>query len=132
MKRPKAKTRVLWSGADPKAGLVGPISPGQAFILLRSVNGSVKEDLRLTTTLSWCFNIQNKNHKITKHGTVLLLLIGFLPAVCKKSMATQNDLQELIRLLTARKMSMMAAMGQVKALQSKNLRRFDLYNSLIF
>ncbi|KAH7199918.1 hypothetical protein DER44DRAFT_789153 [Fusarium oxysporum] len=37
-------------------------------------------------------------------------------------MATQNDLQELIRLLTARKMSMMAAMGQVKALQSKNLR----------
>ncbi|KAM0307772.1 hypothetical protein HYE67_000548 [Fusarium culmorum] len=37
-------------------------------------------------------------------------------------MATQNDLQELIRLLTARKVSMMAAMGQVKALQSKNLR----------
>jgi hypothetical protein len=38
-------------------------------------------------------------------------------------MATQNDLQELIRLLTARKMTMMAAMGQVKALQSQNLRR---------
>ncbi|WZH49078.1 UPF0029 domain-containing protein [Fusarium acuminatum] len=37
-------------------------------------------------------------------------------------MATQNDLQELIRLLTARKMTMMAAMGQVKALQSQNLR----------
>ncbi|KAM5346515.1 hypothetical protein ACJ41O_009520 [Fusarium nematophilum] len=37
-------------------------------------------------------------------------------------MATQNDLQELLRLLTARKMSMMAAMGQVKALQAKNLR----------
>ncbi|KAJ3467447.1 hypothetical protein MRS44_005011 [Fusarium solani] len=37
-------------------------------------------------------------------------------------MATQNDLQELLRLLTARKMSMMAAMGQVKALQTKNLR----------
>ncbi|KAH7175713.1 hypothetical protein EDB81DRAFT_17719 [Dactylonectria macrodidyma] len=37
-------------------------------------------------------------------------------------MASQNDLQELLRLLTARKMSMMAAMGQVKALQAKNLR----------
>ncbi|KPM42880.1 hypothetical protein AK830_g3704 [Neonectria ditissima] len=37
-------------------------------------------------------------------------------------MATQNDLQELLRLFTARKMSMMAAMGQVKALQAKNLR----------
>ncbi|KAF5007274.1 hypothetical protein FDECE_6389 [Fusarium decemcellulare] len=37
-------------------------------------------------------------------------------------MATQNDLQELLRLLTGRKMSMMAAMGQVKALQTKNLR----------
>ncbi|KAF4981753.1 hypothetical protein FZEAL_2504 [Fusarium zealandicum] len=37
-------------------------------------------------------------------------------------MATQNDLQELLRLLTARKLSMMAAMGQVKALQSKDLR----------
>jgi hypothetical protein len=41
-------------------------------------------------------------------------------------MATQNDLQELLRLLTARKMSMMAAMGQVKALQTKNLRRSAL------
>ncbi|KAK7422299.1 hypothetical protein QQZ08_009607 [Neonectria magnoliae] len=37
-------------------------------------------------------------------------------------MATQNDLQELLRLVTARKMSMMAAMAQVKALQAKDLR----------
>lgn len=37
-------------------------------------------------------------------------------------MATQNDLQELLRLLTGRKMSMMVAMAQVKALQVKNLR----------
>ncbi|CAM1502054.1 Fc.00g040380.m01.CDS01 [Cosmosporella sp. VM-42] len=37
-------------------------------------------------------------------------------------MASQSDLQALLRLLTARKMSMMAAMGQVKALQAKNLR----------
>ncbi|KAG8671330.1 hypothetical protein FPOAC2_04666 [Fusarium poae] len=37
-------------------------------------------------------------------------------------MATQTDLQELIRLLTARKVSMMVAMGQVRALQTKNLR----------
>ena len=84
MKRPKAKTRVSWSGADPKAGLVGPISPGQAFILLRSVNGSVKEDLRLTTTLSWCFNIQDKNHKITKHGTVICYLLASYPLYVRK------------------------------------------------
>jgi len=39
-------------------------------------------------------------------------------------MATQQDLQELLRLLTgARKLSMMQAMSQVKALQTVNLRR---------
>lgn len=39
-------------------------------------------------------------------------------------MAGQGDLQELLRMFTARKVSMMAAMGHVKALQSKNLRRY--------
>ncbi|KAL7799208.1 hypothetical protein V8C37DRAFT_366981 [Trichoderma ceciliae] len=37
-------------------------------------------------------------------------------------MAGQGDLQEMLRMLTARKASMMAAMGCVKALQSKNLK----------
>jgi hypothetical protein len=41
-------------------------------------------------------------------------------------MATQQDLQELIRLLTVgRKIPMMQAMAQIKALQGVNLRRFD-------
>lgn len=39
-------------------------------------------------------------------------------------MATQQDLQQLLRLLTVgRKLPMMEAMGQVKALQAVNLRR---------
>ncbi|KAL0934207.1 uncharacterized protein CTRU02_211006 [Colletotrichum truncatum] len=37
-------------------------------------------------------------------------------------MASQNDLQELLRLITARKVPMMTAMSQVKALQGVNLR----------
>ncbi|KAF7546400.1 hypothetical protein G7046_g9311 [Stylonectria norvegica] len=41
----------------------------------------------------------------------------------------QGDLQELLRMLTARKLSMIAAMGQVKALQAKNLRRTSLANA---
>jgi hypothetical protein len=40
------------------------------------------------------------------------------------AMASQQDLQELLRLLTVtRKIPMMQAMGQVKALQGANLRR---------
>lgn len=38
-------------------------------------------------------------------------------------MATQQDLQELLRLQTARKMPIKDAMGQIKALQSVSLRR---------
>ncbi len=39
-------------------------------------------------------------------------------------MATQQDLQDLLRLLTvARKLPMMQAMGHAKALQGVNLRR---------
>jgi hypothetical protein len=39
-------------------------------------------------------------------------------------MATQQDLQELLRLLTVgRKQPMMQAMSQIKALQAINLRR---------
>lgn len=41
------------------------------------------------------------------------------------AMAGHGDLQEMLRMLTARKASMMAAMGYVKALQSKNLKRRD-------
>ncbi|KAJ9151409.1 Protein IMPACT [Pleurostoma richardsiae] len=37
-------------------------------------------------------------------------------------MATQQDLQELLRLQTARKLPMMQAMGQIRALQGVNLR----------
>ncbi|KAH0440232.1 impact protein [Colletotrichum camelliae] len=37
-------------------------------------------------------------------------------------MASQQDLQDLLRLITARKVPMMTAMGQVKALQAANLR----------
>lgn len=40
-------------------------------------------------------------------------------------MAGHGDLQEMLRMLTARKASMMAAMGYIKALQSKNLKRRD-------
>lgn len=38
-------------------------------------------------------------------------------------MASQQDLQDLLRLITARKVPMMTAMSQVKALQAVNLRR---------
>lgn len=38
-------------------------------------------------------------------------------------MAGQGDLQELLRMFTARKVSMLAAMGHVKSLQAKNLKR---------
>lgn len=38
-------------------------------------------------------------------------------------MATQQDLQELLRLQTARKMPIKDAMEQIKALQSVSLRR---------
>lgn len=38
-------------------------------------------------------------------------------------MATQQDLQELLRLMTGRKIPMITAMGQIKALQTVNLRR---------
>lgn len=38
-------------------------------------------------------------------------------------MAAQGDLQELLRMLTARKVPMLTAMGHVKSLQSKNLKR---------
>jgi hypothetical protein len=41
-------------------------------------------------------------------------------------MATQKDIQDLLRLLTTgrNKLPMMAAMGRVKALQAANLRRY--------
>lgn len=43
-------------------------------------------------------------------------------------MATQQDLQELIRLLTvSRKMPMIQAMGQIKALQTVDLKRCAPY-----
>lgn len=38
-------------------------------------------------------------------------------------MATQKDLQELLRLQTARRMPIKDAMAQVKALQAASLRR---------
>lgn len=38
-------------------------------------------------------------------------------------MATQQDLQELLRLQTARKIPIKDSMAQIKALQSVNLRR---------
>ncbi|PHH68039.1 hypothetical protein CDD80_296 [Ophiocordyceps camponoti-rufipedis] len=40
-------------------------------------------------------------------------------------MAGHGDLQELLRMLTSRKVSMMAAMGHVKALQDKGLRSIE-------
>ncbi|KAK5995092.1 Protein IMPACT-A [Cladobotryum mycophilum] len=40
-------------------------------------------------------------------------------------MAGQGDLQEMLRMLTARKTSMMQAMGHVKALQAKNLKSIE-------
>ncbi len=42
-----------------------------------------------------------------------------------RAMASQQDLQELLRLLTTgrNKLAMLAAMGRVKALQDANLRR---------
>ena len=43
----------------------------------------------------------------------------------KEAMASQKDVQDLLRLLTTgrNKLPMMAAMGRVKALQAANLRR---------
>ncbi|KAL6890765.1 hypothetical protein GGI43DRAFT_415688 [Trichoderma evansii] len=40
-------------------------------------------------------------------------------------MAGHGDLQEMLRMLTARKASMMAAMGCIKALQAKNLKSIE-------
>ncbi|EGX93122.1 impact, putative [Cordyceps militaris CM01] len=40
-------------------------------------------------------------------------------------MAGQGDLQELLRMLTARKVPMLAAMGHVKSLQTKNLKSIE-------
>ncbi|KAF6834410.1 hypothetical protein CMUS01_06183 [Colletotrichum musicola] len=40
-------------------------------------------------------------------------------------MASQQDLQELLRLITARRVPMITAMGQVKALQAVNLRNIQ-------
>ncbi|KOS17238.1 Protein IMPACT [Escovopsis weberi] len=40
-------------------------------------------------------------------------------------MAGHGDLQEMLRMLTARKASMMAAMGYIKALQAKNLKSIE-------
>ncbi|OAA79340.1 Impact family [Akanthomyces lecanii RCEF 1005] len=40
-------------------------------------------------------------------------------------MASQGDLQELLRMFTARKVSMLAAMGHVKSLQAKNLKSIE-------
>lgn len=37
-------------------------------------------------------------------------------------MAGHGDLQELLRMFTARKASMMTAMGHIKALQAKGLK----------
>ena len=39
-------------------------------------------------------------------------------------MAGQNDLQELLRIFTLRKVPMMAAMKHVQALQAKNLKTY--------
>jgi hypothetical protein len=52
--------------------------------------------------------------------------VGTLPTKPKPSanMATQQDLQELLRLLTvSRKVPMIQAMGQIKALQAVGLKR---------
>ncbi|KAJ6787221.1 hypothetical protein PWT90_07856 [Aphanocladium album] len=40
-------------------------------------------------------------------------------------MASQGDLQELLRMFTARKVSMLAAMGHIKSLQAKNLKSIE-------
>ncbi|KAM3501517.1 hypothetical protein MY10362_005493 [Beauveria mimosiformis] len=40
-------------------------------------------------------------------------------------MAGQGDLQELLRMLTARKVPMLSAMGHVKSLQAKNLKSIE-------
>ncbi|OAA70513.1 Impact family [Cordyceps fumosorosea ARSEF 2679] len=40
-------------------------------------------------------------------------------------MASQGDLQELLRMFTARKVPMLAAMGHVKSLQAKNLKSIE-------
>lgn len=39
-------------------------------------------------------------------------------------MAGQGDLQELLRMLTSRRVSIMAAMGHFKALQAEKLLRY--------
>jgi hypothetical protein len=46
--------------------------------------------------------------------------------VCQtlRIMAGEGDLQVLLRMFTSRKVGMLVAMGHVKALQSKELRRY--------
>lgn len=48
---------------------------------------------------------------------------NLIPSTSSSTMAGHGDLQEMLRMLTARKASMMAAMGYIKALQAKNLKR---------
>lgn len=43
------------------------------------------------------------------------------------TMATQQDLQELLRLQTARRMPIKDAMAQIKALQAVSLRRSETH-----
>ena len=45
-------------------------------------------------------------------------------------MATQQDLQELLRVFTARKLPMLAAMQEVKKLQAAGLRRSVVHVSV--
>jgi|SRR5687767_9913358 hypothetical protein len=52
---------------------------------------------------------------------VLLCLVG---SNSRSAMADQGDLKELLRMFTARKVSMLAAMKHVKSLQAENLKRY--------
>jgi hypothetical protein len=61
---------------------------------------------------------------MTYHEASLIKPPPHLLSIRPQKMATQQDLQELLRLLTVgRKIPMMQAMTQIKALQAADLRR---------
>ncbi|KZZ97520.1 Ribosomal protein S5 domain 2-type fold protein [Moelleriella libera RCEF 2490] len=73
------------------------------------------------------FNLQPSSLDDINHESIEadLALAALSPIDTAPDMAAQGDLQELLRMLTSRKVPMMTAMGHIKALQAKNLRTIE-------
>lgn len=70
------------------------------------------------------FNLQPSSLDDINNESIEADLAALSPIDIAPVMAAQGDLQELLRMLTSRKVPMMTAMGHVKALQAKNLRTY--------